>query len=197
MWTLRSSSSTALSRSSWVVSGITNWKKKKQRWCRYQFLKYFIQYQYQEMCRPLKASYLIVGVVKVHRLTKSHFSFRLQVVQLDRSRELQDPTEKKRGQRSGGHSYRSAMTTLKWWTWSKAHLFSPLNSNFTLTSFCWKDSHVKFMSDEWTWTHENTDILLFSKKHPCQFRIKSPLFTGRPLLSHTVCRKCCVWLTAA
>lgn len=53
--------------------------------------------------QAVKASYFIVGVVKVHRLTESHFSFRLQVVQLDRSRELQDPTEKKRGRRSGGH----------------------------------------------------------------------------------------------
>lgn len=44
--------------------------------------------------------YLIVGVVKVHRLTESHFRFCPQVVQLDGSRELQDPTEKSRGQRS-------------------------------------------------------------------------------------------------
>lgn len=31
MWTLRSSSSTALSRSSWVVNGITNCKKNKEK----------------------------------------------------------------------------------------------------------------------------------------------------------------------
>lgn len=48
-------------------------------------------------------SYLIVGVVKVHRLTESHFSFCLQVVQLDGSRELQDPTEKKGGQSRTDH----------------------------------------------------------------------------------------------
>lgn len=35
-----------------------------------------------------KASHLVVGVVKVHRLTERHFGFRLQVVQLDGSREL-------------------------------------------------------------------------------------------------------------
>ena len=44
----------------------------------------------------LSASDLVVGVVKVHRLTESHFSFCLQVVQLDRTRKLQDPTEKKK-----------------------------------------------------------------------------------------------------
>lgn len=142
MWTLRSSSSTALSRSSWVVSGITNCKEKKQLWCKYLFFKYiFYAISVLKMCRPVKSftSYLIVGVVKVHRLTKSHFSFGPQVVQLDRSRELQDPTEKKRGQKSGGHRYISELTTSKWWAWSKPHLFSPLNSNLTLTSFYWKE----------------------------------------------------------
>lgn len=57
-------------------------------------------------------SYLVVGVVKVHRLTESHFSFRPQVVQLDRSRELQDPTKRKRGQRSGGCSNRPAQKVM-------------------------------------------------------------------------------------
>lgn len=68
--------------------------------------------QRQDKKWSLYASYLIVRVVKVHRLTESHFSFRPQVFQLDRTRELQDPTEKTKSQRSRGHRCWSALTPL-------------------------------------------------------------------------------------
>ncbi len=100
MWTLRSSSSTALSRSSWLVSGITNCKRKEQLWCRCPFIIFGSMLTPENVCLwSLQPPYLIVSVMKVHRLAKSHFSFRPQVVQLDRSRELQDPTGKNKGQR--------------------------------------------------------------------------------------------------
>ena len=53
-----------------------------------------------QVCDVSEPPDLVVGVVKVHRLTESHFSFRLQVVQLDRSRELQDPAEEEEEERS-------------------------------------------------------------------------------------------------
>lgn len=66
------------------------------------FISILLNIRFKSRCRPVK-SHLVVGVVKVHRLTESHLSFRLQVVQLDGSRELQDPAEEERGQRSGGN----------------------------------------------------------------------------------------------
>lgn len=42
--------------------------------------------------------YLVVRVMEAHRLTEGHFCLRLQVVQLDGSRKLQDPAEETRGQ---------------------------------------------------------------------------------------------------
>lgn len=93
--------------------------------------------------------YLIVGVVKVHRLTKSHFRFCPQVIQLDGSRELQDPTEKNRGQMSaaGRHGWKLG-------TCSRPHLFSPLNSNFTLTSFWWREGNKKFSREQGENSHQ-------------------------------------------
>lgn len=121
MWTLRSSSSTALSRSSWVVKGITscNKEKKQQLW-----VFYSLNTKTCEGLLRLLVLYLIVGVVKVHRLTKSHFRFCPQVVQLDRSRELQDPTEENRGQMSatgrhgwpGGWEPARGLTSSPLWT---------------------------------------------------------------------------------
>lgn len=59
-------------------------------------MEVFLMSQQSWTSGVLPATHLIVGVVKVHRLTKSHFSFGLQVVQLDRPWELQDPSERER-----------------------------------------------------------------------------------------------------
>lgn len=98
MWTLRSSSSTALSRSSWVVNGITNCQKKR---------KTVLGPPLFRELPVFSAPYLVVGVVEVHRLTESHLSFCLQVIQHDGSGELQDPAEGSRGQGSDTGRHRS------------------------------------------------------------------------------------------
>lgn len=64
------------------------------------------QAQLSDRSKPAAATarlwpYLVVGVVEVQGLTKGHPGFNLQVLQLQRPRELQDPAERDRGQRSG------------------------------------------------------------------------------------------------
>lgn len=94
MCTERSSSSTALSRSSWVLNGITSYKiekwtgkhqsEKERMW---QCCRHFHTYNNTDILTDHN-DYLIIGVMQVHALAKCYFSFGAQIFQTDRTWEL-------------------------------------------------------------------------------------------------------------